>query len=217
MMPAAPTTRTSLEKSPLRRNEITRNVTKNMIAVPKSPIIARQPRQNTEKPMNMVKFFFCWSSSSVAAPTNMNTIFTISEGWNEKPPIWIQFLDPFLTVPISRFNTRSSTAAPIRKYIIFLVLFRSLRYQHSPKNNATPKHTHIACLNSLPGYADAVTARLRVERKNAIISISKPTLLNMRITMTYTHMRTMISPNAIGSEGGKSSPSATLNWMTVIT
>ena len=89
--PAAPTISISFEKSPLRRNEITRKVTKNIIAVPKSPMIARHPRQKTENAMNIVRFFFCCSSSSVAAPTYTKTIFTSSEGWNENPPICTQF------------------------------------------------------------------------------------------------------------------------------
>ena len=59
MSPAAPTISISFEKSPLLRKEITRKVTKNIMAVPKSPMIARHPRQNTENSMNMVRFFFC--------------------------------------------------------------------------------------------------------------------------------------------------------------
>ena len=67
--PEAPKIRMIFEKSPLRRKEMTRNVTKKISAVPKSPMSARQPRQKTEKPMNINRFFRCCSSSSVAAPT----------------------------------------------------------------------------------------------------------------------------------------------------
>ena len=80
MRPAAPRTRNSLVKSPDLRKEITRKVAKNIRAVPKSPIMARQPRQKKLKPMNTSMFFLCCSSSRDAAPTNMNTILTISDG-----------------------------------------------------------------------------------------------------------------------------------------
>ncbi|MDQ9736930.1 hypothetical protein RF031_17620, partial [Acinetobacter baumannii] len=56
--PAAPISKNSFEKSPLRKNEITKNVIKNIAAVPKSPIMPRHPIQNIEKPKNSVKFFF---------------------------------------------------------------------------------------------------------------------------------------------------------------
>ena len=55
---AEPAIRNSLEKSPLLRKEIIRNVTKNIIAVPKSPIMPRHPRQKAEKPINTHRFFF---------------------------------------------------------------------------------------------------------------------------------------------------------------
>ena len=51
MIPAAPIVSISLEKSPLLRNEITRYVTKKISAPPKSPILARQARQNKENSM----------------------------------------------------------------------------------------------------------------------------------------------------------------------
>ena len=69
-------------------------------------------------------------------------------------------------------------------YVIFFALLRSRRYQQSPKNRASPSTTQTACLNTDPGYEEAVTARLSVERKNAMISISKPTLLSMRMKIT---------------------------------
>ena len=80
MMPAAPIVSISLEKSPLLRNEITRYVTKNMRAVPKSPILARHARQNRENSMNPYRFFLLNRFSIVAAPMQMNASLTISDG-----------------------------------------------------------------------------------------------------------------------------------------
>ena len=71
----------SFEKSPLRRNEIIRNVTKNIIAVPKSPMIPRHPRQYAEKPIKIQRFFFWKSSSRLAAPIQIKATFTSSDGW----------------------------------------------------------------------------------------------------------------------------------------
>ena len=58
----------SFEKSPERRNDMTRKVTKKIAAVPKSLISASAPRQNIESPINRVRFFLVKSSLSVAAP-----------------------------------------------------------------------------------------------------------------------------------------------------
>ena len=70
-MKATPTTRISLVKSPFRRKEITRKETKKIIAVPKSPIRARQTKQNPEKIMKIRVLRFSISSSREAAPTQM--------------------------------------------------------------------------------------------------------------------------------------------------
>ena len=67
--PAPTNARIILDRSPLRRKEMTRKVAKKMIAVPKSPMIARQPRQKILNPMKRYRLFFSCSSSSVAAPT----------------------------------------------------------------------------------------------------------------------------------------------------
>ena len=147
----APTTRISLEKSPLRRNDIIRKVTKKMAAVPKSPIIANEQRQNAEKAINIVKFFFCCSSFSVAAPIYMNTIFTSSDGWKEKPPIFIQFCDPYFIVPKARFASNKTTLKVINKYAIFFVRSRSLKNQHRTKNKPRPKPIVIVCFNIVVG------------------------------------------------------------------
>ena len=46
----------------------------------------------------------------------------------------------------------------------------------------------ISSLKTAPGSDDAVTARLIVERKNAIISISKPRLPIALKIITYAHI-----------------------------
>ena len=96
MPPAAatPVSKSSFDISPDLKNEIIRKVTKNTMAVPKSPMIPRQAKQNNEKPMKIYRFFLLKSSSKVAAPTQMKAIFTSSDGWNEKPPISSQFFAP---------------------------------------------------------------------------------------------------------------------------
>ena len=89
-----PTISSSFENSPLRRNEITRNVTKKIAAVPKSPISPRQPKQNAANPMKIHRFFFSNNSSSDAAPIQMNATLTSSDGWKLTGPIASQFFAP---------------------------------------------------------------------------------------------------------------------------
>ena len=57
-----------------------RKVTKKMAAVPKSFMTASAPRQKSENPTNRCRFFFSYSSSSVALPIKMNAILTSSDG-----------------------------------------------------------------------------------------------------------------------------------------
>ena len=58
MSPAPTPVSIILDRSPLRRKETTRYVVKKISAVPKSPIIARQPRQNSEKAAYIIVLFF---------------------------------------------------------------------------------------------------------------------------------------------------------------
>ena len=101
----------SFVKSPLRRNEITKKLTKNIKAVPKSPISARQMKQNPENSMNIKEFLFSISSSSDAAPTQMKASLTISDGCTESPPMLTQLAAPNFVVPKSRLKI-SMAAAP---------------------------------------------------------------------------------------------------------
>ena len=207
-MPAratAPTMRISLEKSPLRRKAMTRKVTKKIAAVPKSLISAKQPIQKAEKIIKTVRFPFSYNSSSVAAPAMINATFTSSPGWIDNEPNSIQFFAPPWVVPNKSVARRSSAPTPRISIRISLERFRSRRNQHRRKNKTTPIITQISCFITLP-VCTAVTARLRVERKKAMVSISKATRLNERRRRKYTHITALNPRNAVGMEAGQSSP-----------
>ena len=68
-MPAPVTARATVAMEPERINEMTRKVTKNMSAVPKSLLSARNMTHSAEKLMNAIRFLVLNSLSSVAAPT----------------------------------------------------------------------------------------------------------------------------------------------------
>ena len=77
------------------------------------------------------------------------------------------------------------------------------------------------CLNKLPGALEAVTARDRVERKKAMVSISKPTQRVHRRTTAYSHMTAVRPRKDSGTQTLASVPSAMTNcrqastWNTV--
>ena len=52
---------------------------------------------------------------------------------------------------------------------------KSRRKSPRVKKRPSPRITARSCLKRLPGALEAVTARERVERKKAMVSISKPT------------------------------------------
>ena len=153
-----------------------RNVTKKIMAVPKSPMSPRHPKQKAENPMNIQRFFFWKSSSSVAAPIQINATFTSSEGWKLNPPISSQFLAPKPIVPNIRLTMRSSAEPPMSSHLRDLLLSRFLIKTHMTNIIATPIAAAINCLYIFSGAELATTARLSVDRKNAIVSISKPVL-----------------------------------------
>ena len=64
-------TRPMVAKSPERRYAMTRNVTKNTSAVPKSFCSARQPPQMAVRPMNIHRLRLLNRRSSVAAPAKI--------------------------------------------------------------------------------------------------------------------------------------------------
>ena len=68
-MPAPVTARATVAIEPERMKAMTRKVAKNMSAVPKSLLRARQMTHIAEKPMKTIRFFVLKSLSSVAAPT----------------------------------------------------------------------------------------------------------------------------------------------------
>ena len=77
---AAATARIIVLKSPERINAVSKNVTKKMSAVPKSPIRAKRPTQTAEKIMYSSRFFFVINTSSELAPIKMKIIFASSDG-----------------------------------------------------------------------------------------------------------------------------------------
>ena len=105
--------RAMVEKSPERINAMTTNATKNIAAVPKSPISASAPIHTPENPIKYARFLLVSRISSVAAPINTNAIFTSSEGCSDTPPMDIQFFAPFLVCPNIILNISSPTVAII--------------------------------------------------------------------------------------------------------
>ena len=77
---AAATARIIVLKSPERINAVSKNVTKKMSAVPKSPIRAKSPTHTAEKIMYSSRFFFVINTSSELAPIKMKIIFASSDG-----------------------------------------------------------------------------------------------------------------------------------------
>ena len=60
----------------------------------------------------------------------------------------------------------------------------------------TPIPTHVTCLIRASGDLDATMARLSVERKKAMISISTAALLMILRTLKYTHSMMIRPPKA---------------------
>ena len=77
-------------------------------------------------------------------------------------------------VPKIRFIMRRSAATAIRGHLSAFDLSRFLMKRHMTNIIATPRAAAINCLYIFSGAELATTARLRVERKKAIVSISKP-------------------------------------------
>ena len=69
-------------------------------------------------------------------------------------------------------------------------------YVHIRKNTMTPSTIEMNCVMTLPGIAVDITARLRVDRKNAIVSISNPFRLIALRTKKYTHISIVMPTNA---------------------
>ena len=96
-----------------------------------------------------------------------------SDGWNESPPIWIQFFAPKAKEPNTRFASSSTTEPARSTQRMDFVNSRFRRIMQITNMPATPRATAISCFTNASLFDDATTARLSVERKNAIISISK--------------------------------------------
>ncbi len=180
---------------------------KNIAAVPKSLIIARAPRQNIESPTNSVRFS-CKKLIQRCGAGIINAIFTNSEGCIDVNPRLISSALRIARVPKTRFTSSNGTAAPIINMRMPFALFKSRRYQHRARNIINPSSMAISCFEHRFGQLrEAVTARLSVERKNAISSISKPILRSERINRKYAHITTHSPSIHSGSAEGQSSPS----------
>ena len=68
-MPAPVTASATVAIEPERIKDITRKVTKNISAVPKSLLKARHMTHSAENTINRIRFFVLNNLSSVAAPT----------------------------------------------------------------------------------------------------------------------------------------------------
>ena len=106
---------------------MTRNVAKNISAVPKSFITARQPKQNMEKNRNICRFFFSYSSSSVAEPMKMKAIFTSSDGCIEYPPSVTQIVAPLRAFPNTTLKRNSPTLMTRSGFLSLTPRWRFLR------------------------------------------------------------------------------------------
>ena len=87
----------------------------------------------------------------------------------------IQFFAPNTRLPSTSVTASRPMAAAAAIHRSRLTRFRSRRHRPAATNSPSPSTMAANCLTSDPGADDAVTARERVERKNAMVSISKPT------------------------------------------
>ena len=89
---------------------------------------------------------------------------------------------------------RISAEPPMRSHLKALDLSRFLKKTHMTNIIATPKAAAMNCLYIFSGAELATTARLRVERKKAMTSISKPVLPMLLSTPVYIHMTAQSPP-----------------------
>ena len=99
------------------------------------------------------------------------------------PPTTIQFFAPLRPVPSTRVAPSRQMAAAAMSQRIFFTRSRSRIKTPSTTKRASPSRMAANCLNSPPGFLEAVTARERVHRKKAMVSISKPTRPMARMNM----------------------------------
>ncbi len=87
----------------------------------------------------------------------------------------IQLTAPYLELPISSVMPSRPMAAAAMSQRFFCTRLRSRRNSPSTRNSPRPSRMARNCLNRLPWALEAVMDRDRVERKKAMVSISKPT------------------------------------------
>ena len=130
----------------------------------------------------------------------------------------IQFTAPYLACPSASVMTKRPMAAAAMSQRTFRTRRRSRRKKPSTRNSTSPSKIAANCLIRLPGALEAVTARERVERKKAIVSISKPTHRVQRRITAYSHITAVSPRNATGTAGETASPPvAAKSWPQVST
>ena len=83
--------------------------------------------------------------------------------------------------PSTRVRPRRPMAPPAMSQRMDLTRSRSRRKSPSTTKSTSPSSSARSCLKREEGAEEAVTARERVERKKAMVSISKPTLCVARM------------------------------------
>ena len=91
------------------------------------------------------------------------------------PPMEIQLTAPYLELPITRVMPSRPMAAAAMSQRFFCTRLRSRRNSPSTRNSASPSKMARNCLKRLLWALEAVMDNDSVERKKAMVSISKPT------------------------------------------
>ena len=91
---------------------------------------------------------------------------------------------------------RRSAATTISTIRMDFALSSLRRIMHITNIAVTPIASDMNCLNRLSGAEEATTARLRVDRKKAMVSISKAVFPRLFITAKYVHISSIKPPKA---------------------
>ena len=100
----------------------------------------------------------------------------ISEGWKDMPPRLIQLVAPYFRWPSTSVMPSKPMAPAAMSQRSFFTRSKSRRKMPRVRKSARPSSTAKNCLGRDAGAEDAVTERESVERKKAMVSISKPTV-----------------------------------------
>ena len=92
------------------------------------------------------------------------------------PPRLIQLVAPYFRCPSASVMPSKPMAPAAISQRSFLTRSKSRRKTPRVRKSPRPSSTAKNCLGREAGADDAVTERERVERKKAMVSISKPTV-----------------------------------------